>query len=164
MVSACPRTTPETLASLTVLPVLVSRTTTCVRRSAAVSPVCCSAGRRISDRCRPSGLTTALPDGERPMALFIALWALLVYSVLSWSATAGLIETAHWNLSVERSRLTTMVVSSLAVEPIPPATYDVLMVTVPLAVDAGPLSIWLLESCVLDASASCAVREVMTRL
>nr|WP_303769885.1 hypothetical protein [Actinomyces oris] len=98
------------------------------------------------------------------MALFIALWALLVYSVLSWSATAGLIETAHWNLSVERSRLTTMVVSSLAVEPIPSAAYDVLMVTVPLAVDDGPLSIWLLESCVLDASASFAVREVMTRL
>ncbi|EFW26936.1 hypothetical protein HMPREF9057_01682 [Actinomyces sp. oral taxon 171 str. F0337] len=105
---------------------------------------------------------TALPDEERSMALFIALWALFAYSVLSWSATAGLMDTAHWNLPVERSRLTTMVVSSLAVEPIPPATYDVLMVTVPLTVDDGPLSIWLLESCVLDASASCAVREEMT--
>ena len=142
------------MTSLTVLPVLVSRTTICVRRSAAVSPDCCSEGRRISDRYCPSGLTTALPVDERSMFSLIALWALSAYLVLSRSATAGLMETAHWNLSVERSRLATVVAISLAVEPVPPATYDVLMVTRPLAVDNGWLSMSLIESCGLAASAS----------
>ena len=160
--SACPRTTPETVASLTVLPVFASRTTICVRRSAAVAPVCCSAGRRISDRYRPSGLMTALPDDERLMALFIALWALSAYSVLSWSATAGLMDTAHWNLSVERSRLTTVVVMSPETAPFFPFSSDVIMLTVPTADDNGSLSMSLFEFRGAVASASCAVREEMT--
>jgi len=107
---------------------------------------------------------TALPVDERPTFSLIALWALSAYVILSWSVTAGLMESAHWNLSVERSRLTTVVAISLVVEPVPPTTYDVLMVTTPLTVDNGWLSMSLIESCGLAASASCAVREVMVRL
>ena len=80
------------------------------------------------------------------MALFIAVWALFAYSVLSWSATAGLMDTAHWNLPVERSRLTTMVVSSLAVEPIPPATYGGLFIGV-FGVFKGGVSLSRVAAC-----------------
>ena len=159
---ACPRTIPETVAFRTVLPVVVSRTTICVRRSAAVSPDCCSAGRRISDRYRPSGLTTALPVDERSMFSLIALWALSAYSVLSWLATAGLIETAHWKLLVERSRLTTVVVRSPETEPFFPFSSDVIMLTVPSADDKGLVSMMLLKFRGAAASASWALSEEMT--
>ena len=58
----------------------------------------------------------------------------------------------------------TVVVSPPEVKPILPATYDVFMVTTPLAVDNGLLSMSLLESFGLAASASCSLREETTNL